>query len=77
MENTDQKELRIQSECGKDGPEKTPYLDTFQAVGKEQKMWQSWEFSSTGKTVTLSYLHYMSSKPVLNFLSMQNITFSL
>ena len=32
------KEFRIQSECGKDGPEKTPYLDTFQAVRKEQKM---------------------------------------
>ena len=24
--------LRIQSECGKYGPEKTPYLDTFHAV---------------------------------------------
>ena len=24
--------LRIQSDCGKYGPEKTPYLDTFHAV---------------------------------------------
>ena len=24
--------LRIQSECGKNGPEKTPYLDTFHAA---------------------------------------------
>ena len=24
--------VRIQSECGKYGPEKTPYLDTFHAV---------------------------------------------
>ena len=30
--------LRIQSECGKNGPEKTPYLDTFHTSLKWDQM---------------------------------------
>ena len=32
QENTDQKFLGVQSECGKIRARKTPYLDTFHAV---------------------------------------------